>query len=168
MSDDKSVFLDDDQLGTAGDQDKLHAVLDTQRWLMNNGFLNDMIKDQLYMYGAIVHKDVGAVELSADVVNKKVSYILYLPTSLLKKHKKFLELREKTDSVWALWRFKRLLKKEGNLDFSVLIDNFIKSFCGPKWVSEVEVRDLAEYVDGYEGIEGQPEPASQLDKQPDS
>ncbi len=164
MSDDKN----DDQLGIAEDQDRLNHVLDTQRWLMNNGFLNDMIKDQLYMYGAIVHRNIEAVELDADVSKKSVSYQLYISKSLLNKHKKFLELRENTDSLWTLWRFRRLLKKEGNLDFSKLIDNFIKSFCGPKWTSEVEVKDVAEYVDGYEGIGQQPESVDQLDKQPDS
>ena len=163
MSDDRY----DDQLGTAEDQERLSHVLDTQRWLMNNGFLNDMIKDQLYMYGAIVHRNIEAVELDADVGKKSVSYKLYISKSLLSKHKKFLELRGQ-DSLWALWRFRRLLKKEGNLDFSVLLDNFIKSFCGPKWTSEVEVIDVEEYVDGYEGIEQQPESIEQSDKQSDS
>ena len=167
MSDENDKFLDESPLGTADDQDGLSAILDTQRWLMNNGFLNDMIKDQLYMYGAIVHKNIEAVELDADMTSKRVKYTIYISKSLLKKHKKFLELRTQ-DSLWALWKFRRILKKEGNLDFSKLIDNFIKDFCGPKWASEVEVIDVAEYVDGYEGIEQKPKTTEQLDKQPDS
>jgi hypothetical protein len=47
-------------------------------------------------------------------------------------------------------RFKRLYKKERNLDFAALIDRFIKDYLGPKWVSSVEVKDTRDYKEGYE------------------
>ena len=43
--DDKSMFLSD-QLGVSTDQGRLNQIIDTHRWLMNNGFLNDIVKDQ--------------------------------------------------------------------------------------------------------------------------
>ena len=145
---DKSMFPSD-QHGVSDDSENLSRLIDTQRWLMNNGFLNDMVKDQLYMYGAIVHKEIGAVEITVDLSGKIIHYRLYVDDRLLKKYNRFLELRDQ-NSILALWRFKGLLKKEGNLDFGKLINNFITDYLGPKWGSEVEIRNIADYVEGYE------------------
>ncbi len=160
----------DDELDTSAEGGRLDKVLDTQRWLMNNGFLNDMVKDQLYMYGAIVHRNIEAVELDADVkpTSRVVNYRLYISTSLLSKHKNFLELRDK-ESLWSLWKFRKILRKEGNLDFNKLISNFVNDFLGPSWESKVEVKDIAEYVDGYDEEEKQSAiSADGFDQQPDS
>ena len=155
-----------DQLGTNQDADVLHRMLDTQRWLMNNGFSNDIIKDQIFMFGSVVHKNVEAVEAKIDPEKKVVSYDLYLSSSLLKKHMAFLKLRTE-DSLMSLWRFKRLLKKEGNLDFSKLINNFITDYLGPKWASEVNVKNVSDYSEDYERTEEQAESSHTTDQQSD-
>lgn len=164
--DDKSTFLSD-QLGVSADQTRLDKIIDTHRWLMNNGFLNDIVKDQLMLFGAIVHTKILNVELTVDPDIKKISYVLYVSKSLLKKHKKYLQLRGQ-DGIWALWRFKRLYKKERNLDFAMLIERFIKDYLGPKWTSSVEVKDTAEYKEGYEYEEEKTEESPAADQRPDS
>lgn len=142
------------------DDEVLYRILDQQRWLMNNGLLNDMHKDQLYMYGAIVHKDIKAVELDIDVEKKTVSYYLYIDNRLSNQVKKFKRL-SKSDGLFNMWRFKRLLEREGNLNFSAIIGRFVKDYCGPAWNSSVKLLDIKEYEDGYQKSES-------ADKQLDS
>lgn len=135
------------------DEKALAEYIDNQRWLMNNGLLNDAIKNQLFMYGSIVHKEVQAVELAIDVEKKLVSYKIYITPSLLKKVNKYKELST-SKSLFGLWRFKRLLQKEGNLNFSNILNRFVKDFCGPKWITEVEILNSDEYVDEFEKSDG--------------
>lgn len=131
------------------DDEVLYRILDQQRWLMNNGLLNDMHKDQLYMYGAIVHKDVNAVELDIDVEKKTISYYLYVEGSLIKKISKFKKLSKST-GLFNMWRFKRMLEKDGNLNLGAIIGRFVKDYCGPNWSSSVKIMNIKEYEDGYQ------------------
>ena len=141
MSDTEKVQQDQD--------DALHKLLDHQRWLMNNGLVNDMHKDQLYLFGAIVHKDIKAVELDIEIENKNVNYYLYIDSGLRNKINKFNKL-SKSQGLIGLWRFKNMLKKEGNLNFSAVIGRFIKDYCGPLWRLNVRIADIKDYKDGYE------------------
>jgi len=122
----------------------LHEHLDHQRWLMNNGFINDLHKDTLFMYGSIVHKDVVSLELQIDKDNKRVSYTAYVNASLLRKIEKFDKLKQSA-SVWGLWSFKRMLKKEGNLDLKFIVDKFVKDYCGPSWSATLNMKDVSAY-----------------------
>lgn len=153
MSDEQNVQQDSVLLKT----------LDHQRWLMNHGFINDMHKDQLYIFGALVHKEVQAVELDMDVDKKIISYRLYTIASLKRKMSKFKKLSKET-GIWGMWKFKRLYEKEGNLDFSAIISRFVADYCGPKWEAQVQVVDIKEYEDGYR----EQQASEQDDKQPDS
>ena len=121
--------------------------LDHQKWLLNNGFINDLHKDNLYMYGGIVHTDIEAVELDIRATEKKVSYVLFCNKKLLKNISKWNKLKNST-SVLDLWRFKRLLKKEGNLDFNHLIGRFVKDYCGPAWEIKIEIKGINKYEEG--------------------
>lgn len=123
--------------------------IDHQRWLMENGFINDLHKDNLYMYGAICHLEIEAVEVQIDVTNKIVTYDLYMASSLLRKVDKFEELSKST-SIIGLWRFKRLVKKEGNLRFGAVLTKFVKDYLGPKWSVVTNLKDVKEYEDGFE------------------
>lgn len=122
----------------------LHSILDHQRWLMNNGFLNDMHKDQLMLFGQIVHKDVEYVELDIDVSNKKLTYNLHANKRLINKISKFWSLKEKASSgsVWSMWRFKVFLSKEGNLDFQSIVGRFVLDYCGANWKCAINTVDL--------------------------
>ena len=124
------------------DSKALADYIDNQRWLMNNGLLNDGAKNQLFVYGSIVHKDVQAVDLKIDVATKTVTYSIFVSKSLLKKIDKYKKLATST-SFFDMWKFKRLLKNEGNLNFQHVLGRFVKDFCGPKWTTEVKVVDVA-------------------------
>lgn len=123
--------------------------IDHQRWLLDHGFINDLHKDNLYMYGAILHRNVQAVELDIDCNIKTVTYRIYCENRLLRKLDKYDKL-SKSNSVIGLWRFKRLLEKEGNLNFKHLLGNFVKDYCGPKWKVELSLKSYKEYKDGFE------------------
>lgn len=119
--------------------------LEHQRWLIDNGIITDMHKDNLYIYGAICHPGIQAVELEIKVEDKKLKYILYIDKKLEKILNEFYRLRE-SKTIWGLWRLKRILKKNGNLNISNLISKMISTYLGPKWVSEVEIKSINEYT----------------------
>jgi len=125
--------------------------LDHQRWLMNNGLLNDLHKDTLYLYGTLVHKDVQAIELNIDIEKKTLDYIIYISPKLFQSYKLYNELRT-TDSIIGLWRLKRLLKKKGNLNFMAILSGFVKDYCGPKWNVKLEIKDFDGYEDGFKEV----------------
>lgn len=128
------------------DNKELAKYIDQERWLLNSGLASDSAKNQLFMYGSIVHKDVRAVELNLNFESKLVSYIIYVDDRLLSKHRKYMKLST-SKGLWGLWRFRRMLKKEGNLNFRHLLERFVKTYCGPKWSVGLEVTSYSTYVD---------------------
>lgn len=127
-------------------EDDVEKLIDNQRWLMNNGLSNDLLKDQLFLFGSIVHKDITAVEVDIRFQDKVVEYRLFGSSELLKKINKFNKLST-SDSIFGLWRFKRLLKKEGNLNFQSIVGRFVKDFLGPKWKTEAQIVNVKEYLE---------------------
>lgn len=123
--------------------------VDHQRWLIDNGFINDLHKDNIYMYGTIVHKEVRAVEVHIDTDKKFVDYEIFVDKKLMKKLDKFKTLSQST-GIFDLWRLKRLIIKEGNLNFDKVLRNFVQTYLGPKWNIRVAVKDIKSYEDGYE------------------
>lgn len=134
-------------------QVSLDEYVDQRRWLLNNGFVTDDVKNQLFFCGSIVHKDVQAVELDLEPHTKSVKYRIYVNADLIKKIDKYYVLSKST-SLFGMWRFKRFLKKEGALDFQQILTNLVQDFCGPKWSVIVEVVDFNTYVEGLEGALG--------------
>jgi hypothetical protein len=124
----------------------LEEYVDQHRWLLNNGLVNDNVKNQLFFCGSIVHREVQALELHIDPENKTVSYKIYVNKDLLNKIEKYKTLSKST-GLFDMWRFKRLLKKEGSLDFQRVLGKFVKDFCGPKWGVQVENLDFDTYID---------------------
>jgi len=140
---------------------ELTEYVDQQRWLLNNGLITDSVKNQLFFCGSIVHKDVQAVELSIDPEKKIVLYTIYVTEDLNKKINLYNKLIKSTGLI-DMWRFKRLLKKEGSLDFAKVLNKFVIDFCGPKWSTKAEVVNFSEYVD--EPQDGQSEINKQFDQ----
>lgn len=133
-------------------QDKeIAELLDQERWLLNNGLMSDSAKNQLFFCGSIVHKDVQAVELEINAEQKLVNYKVYLPKNVVDKVNKYKILSAKKDLI-SLWRFKRLLKKEGNLNFQGILTKFVRDYCGVKWAATVEIFDFNDFNSG--GDEG--------------
>jgi hypothetical protein len=121
--------------------------IDQQRWLINNGLMTDSAKNNLYVYGAIVHPSVKAVEVSIDVGSKLTNYTLYADSKFIDLYNKYHDLKY-TQTIMGLWRLRRILKKNGNLEFGTILDRFVKSYCGPQWSARASIKDIKEYEDG--------------------
>lgn len=121
-------------------------LMDSDRWLLNNGLVSDNVKNQLFFCGSIVHKDVQAVELKIRPEAKLVDYIIYVSPELIKKIAKYNKLSV-SKSVFGMWRFKRLLKQEGCLDLQKVLNSFVTEYCGPKWVAKASIISFDSYVD---------------------
>lgn len=126
---------------------ELAEYLDQQRWLMNSGLIPESLKNQLFFCGTIVHKDVRAVQLDLIPEKKLVEYKIFVPKKIVDKVNKYKMLSTKR-SLFGLWRFKRFLKKEGDLNFEAILNRFIKDYCGPKWSVKAQVLDFEMYSDG--------------------
>ena len=137
----------------------LEEYVDQRRWLLNNGLVTDDVKNQLFFCGSIVHKEVQAVELDIDVDRKIVNYTIYVNGDLLSLIDKYNVL-SKSDSLLGMWRFKRMLKKHGSLDFSAILNSFVRDFCGPKWSAIAKTVDFDSYIDGL-GEQSEPERTGQ-------
>lgn len=124
-------------------------IMDSDRWLLNNGLVSDNVKNQLFFCGSIVHKDVQAVEVKVTPEKKLVDYIVYVGPELLAKVAKYNKLSV-SKSVFGMWKFKRLLKREGCLDFQTILNSFVKDYCGPKWNVIVNIISFDSYVDSLE------------------
>lgn len=125
----------------------LEEYVDQRRWLLNNGFIADDVKNQLFFCGSIAHKEVQAVELDIEPEKKAVHYKIYVHSDLIKKIAKYHVLSKST-SLFGMWRFNRFLKKEGALDFNQILNKLVVGFCGPQWSATVNVLDFDTYVDG--------------------
>src|ERR1019366_4928021 len=123
------------------DIEKLSQQLDQQRWLLNNGLITDTVKDQLFFYGSIIHPEVQAVEVKLVIEEKCVEYIIYFNKKTLDKISKYNKLATST-SLFGMWRFKRILKKEGTLNFPGILNKFVRDFCGPTWSTKLTIFDF--------------------------
>jgi hypothetical protein len=123
---------------------KLAEYIDQQRWLMNNALITDGAKNQLFVFGAIVHKNIHAIEMDLKVESKTVIYHLYVQPRLHRALRLYDRLFP-SQSIFNMWRLRRLLRKEGNLNFSGMLNQFVKDFCGPQWKAEVDVRLARDY-----------------------
>ena len=144
------------------EQLNLSEMIDHQRWLMNNGLFTDSAKDTLYLYGTLVHRDVFASYVQIDANRFNIHYCVYLPTKVLKSKALYDRLLG-TDSLIGLWRLRRLLKREGNLDFLGILRQFVGQFCGNRWSVTLELKDAALYegedtvdVEGQRGSDADP------------
>lgn len=118
--------------------------LDQHRWLLNNGLISDSTKNNLYIFGTILNKSIYAVDLSIDTNTKLLTYTIYVPKTLLLAYNRYNDLRSR-NSIFGLWKAKRLLKKHGNLEFSSMLNNFVKTYCGPRWEVALKIKEKSEY-----------------------
>lgn len=143
----------------------MEEYVDQRRWLLNNGFITDDVKNQLFFAGSIAHKEVQAVELDLEPENKKVHYKIYVDSKLIKKIGQYQALSKST-TLFGMWRFKRFLKREGALDFTQILNKLVKDFCGPTWLATVQVVDFNDYVEGLGEQSDTAEPYQQSDQPP--
>lgn len=141
----------------------LDEMLNTQRWLLNNGLVPDSVKNQLFFYGSIVHTEVQAVEVKIRPERKTVDYIIYIKKDLMGKLATYKKLSAAT-SLFGMWRFKRFLKKEGSLDWQSMLNSFVRDFCGREWVARLTVADFDAYIDSIGVEDGAGGPSQQPDQ----
>jgi hypothetical protein len=139
----------------------IEEYVDQRRWLLNNGFVTDDVKNQLFFCGSIAHKEVQAVELDLVPEKKLVNYKIYFDQKLIKKIEKYHVLSKST-GLFGMWRFNRFLKKEGALDFTQIMTKLVRDFCGPGWTATVEIVDFNAYIEGLGEQSG-----NGIDQQPD-
>ncbi len=139
------------------DDAKLNELLDHQRWLLNNGLADDRMKDDLFLYGTLIHKDVKAVELAIDADKKKISYNVYITKTLKAKLDSYEKLKN-AEGLLDLWKLNRLLKKEGNLNLHHSLNSFVKDRCGSKWSADLKIADFATYEEGFRELKDEAGP----------
>lgn len=122
----------------------VNEYIDQHRWLLNNGLITDSAKNNLYLYGAILNKSIYAVELSVNTDAKSLIYTLYVSKKLFTAYNRYNGLKLEK-SILGLWRLKRLLKSNGNLEFEKMLSVFVKTYCGPNWQVQVHVKEKSEY-----------------------
>jgi hypothetical protein len=124
----------------------LLEYVDHQRWSMNNGLFTDAAKNQLFMYGSLIHKDVRSLELTIEPQNKTIRYVVYVDTKLLKLYNKYQKLLTKQNSIVGLILLRRFLRKHGDLNFHVILNNFVKDYCGAGWITDLKIDDFKNYT----------------------
>jgi len=133
-------------------EEKITEIMDHIRWTLNNGIVTDIVKNNLYMYGSLAHKDVKALEVAIDPSTKIVDYVIYGPESMLDTVTRYYSMRDKT-GLFNLWRLRRLLKKQGNLDIDRILNGFVKDLCGPGWRATYKLKNISEYVENTDETE---------------
>lgn len=131
---------------------KLAEYLDTRRWLINNGLLDENTKAQIWEFAAYVSPDVIALEVDIDVENKSISYTLYGEDQLIKNFNKFHKL-VKAKTFIGVWLLKRFLRKHGSQDIEGMLQRCISDFLGPKWKVKAQLKHINLYVEDA-GVEG--------------
>jgi len=133
--------------------DKLQTkdIIDHQRWLINNGFANDLLKDNLYLFGIYLHPGIREALVAINFPEKTVEYRIYTTKELYKDFYKYKRLQNST-SKWSMFRLKRLWRKHfenktdpARLDIDVIINSHVKELCGHNWSTKVDFFPVNQY-----------------------
>jgi hypothetical protein len=126
------------------DEKELVNYLDHQKWLINNGLINTVVQDNLFMYGTLAHPELKELDVSVDVLRSHINYTLFFETKMINVINKFNSLVSK-NSFWGILRLWFLLKRHGNLDFKTPLQKMVADYCGPKWSVDIQVKNVSEY-----------------------
>lgn len=153
---------------------KATETISHQRWLINSGFANEMLNDNLYLFGTYLHPGIQEALVSIDVDKKFVTYRIYVTRDLFNdfnKYKKLLDLSGK----WNAIKLKRLWKKHfehkkdpARLDIDLIINSHVKELCGRNWNTSVNILSLSEYEKDIKTFQNEAEQNSASpDREPD-
>jgi len=156
------------------DQLKAQDVMDHQKWLINSGFANEMLNDNLYLFGIYLHPGIREALVSIDISNKFVAYKIYVTKSLLNDYNKCKRLAKSSGKLDAI-RLKRLWRKHlGNkkdparLDIDMIINSHVKELCGSNWSTSIDLFSEDKYAKDLESIQNESEQRDQgPDREPD-
>ena len=121
--------------------------LSTEMWFLEYGVITQALKNDLFVYGSILNEEnISAVSLNIKSKTKQVEYKIYVPAKFLKVYNLYNRLKVKTD-ILSLLRVRRLLKKFGNLNFTSILNKYVKDRCGVKWQVKFDLIDFSKYID---------------------
>lgn len=149
--------------------DKLKAkdIMDHQKWLINSGFANEMLNDNLYLFGIYLHPGIREALVSIDIGNKFVAYKIYVTKSLFNDYNKCKKLAKTPGKLNAI-RLKRLWRKHlenkkdpARLDIDVIINSHVKELCGSNWSTSIDLFTEDKYEKDLESIQNETEQQGQ-------
>lgn len=134
---------------------QLAEYMDTRRWIAQSGIMTDDLKNNLFMYGSILHRNISAVDLTISMENNRVDYKIFIPKDVLKKLHKYERLLNEYNANslgwYNRWRFANMLSEmktnEERLDFEVMLNHFVRDLLGGKWSASCEIISDAHFDD---------------------
>jgi len=154
---------------------EVRDVMDHQKWLINSGFANEMLNDNLYLFGIYLHPDIREALVSVDVGKKLVTYKIYVTKDLFNDFNKCKTLTKSSGKLNAI-RLKRLWRKHmenkkdpARLDIDVIINSHVQELCGSNWSTSVSLLTEDKYKEDLESIQNEveqkgPEPDRESDQ----
>jgi hypothetical protein len=144
---------------------KAKDVIDHQRWLINSGFANDMLNDNLYLFGIYLHPGIREALVSLDISNKLVTYRIYVTQDLFNDFNMYKKLMRKPNkSKFNIIRLKRLWRKHfenkkdpARLDIDLIIDSHVKELCGDNWSTSISILSESEYAEDLKTFQNEAE-----------
>lgn len=146
MSDDREKFIKRYQSDIAGDIDR---SLSTSRWLLENGLIDESIRENLVCYGYLASEDVVDFEVTFDIKKKSIHYRFFLEKEGLDRYNKYLRIAgKKPTSIFGKWLKLRALKKlipDGGhcINIESNIKLFLRNFL-PDFSVRIDIYDIAD------------------------
>ena len=142
---------------------KAQDVMDHQKWLINSGFANEMLNDNLYLFGIYLHPGIREALVSIDISNKFVAYKIYVTKGLFNDYNKCKKLAKSPGKLNAI-RLKRLWRKHlenkkdpARLDIDIIINSHVKELCGSNWSTSIDLFPEDKYAKDLESIQNEVE-----------
>lgn len=153
---------------------KAKDVMDHQRWLINSGFANEMLNDNLYLFGIYLHPGIRNALVSIDISKKFVAYKIYVTKNLFNDYNKCKRLAKSPGKLDAI-RLKRLWRKHtenkkdpARLDIDVIINSHVKELCGSDWSTSISLFTEDKYEKDLKSIQHEAEQSGAVrDREPD-
>jgi len=125
----------------------MEGYMDHHGWLVSNNLLTDQMKDNVAMCGYCLVEGILDVNTSLDFNDKKVTYMLKLPSNLY-SNLKLLEKFKNGDNIGffrtlKLKKFIKIKKKndESGMGYNLeaIGNKFIKAYLNEEWKVSIEL-----------------------------
>lgn len=126
---------------------RVHTMVAGDRWFLDNNLLTESLQQNLIAFGYGAHLRAEKVELSIDIKNKKINYLIKLPEKYHKRYLKFLKKRDKykkSNGIWSKWRLIRLLNKNKSMDIEKNLQKCVTDYI-PGYTVTVETKGMATF-----------------------
>jgi hypothetical protein len=121
---------------------------DIDKWLLSINLISKTIKNDLFIYGVIIHpKHIKAVEVIINPKEKIVNYELYVSKTIIKKYNYIVKNRN-SDNIFKLFTLLMIKYRYGDLNFDIKLLQCVKDRCGKEWNVNVICKNYKEYNPG--------------------